>query len=78
MPGEKGRAGLFKYDLATGKLLARFFAPTGDGEHALGDLTLDRSGRVYITDSISPVIHTIDPNGKPLCDTERVERIPWR
>jgi len=65
-PGEKGRAGLFKYDLATGKLLARFFAPTGDGEHALGDLTLDRSGRVYITDSISPVIHTIDPNGKAL------------
>jgi len=65
-PGEKGRTGLFKYDLATGKLLARFFAPTGDGEHALGDLTLDRSGRVYITDSISPVIHTIDPNGKAL------------
>ena len=62
----KGRAGVFKYDLTTGKLLDRFFAPAGDGEHALGDLTLDRSGRVYITDSISPVIYTITPNGKEL------------
>ena len=65
-PAEKGRAGLFKYDLVTGKLLERFFAPAGDGEHALGDLTLDRTGRVYITDSISPVIYAIAPNGKVL------------
>src|SRR5436190_19315335 len=65
-PSEKGRAGMFKYDLNTGKLLDKFFAPAGDGEHALGDLTLGRSGRVYITDSISPVIYTIAPNGKVL------------
>lgn len=65
-PSDKGRAGVFKYDLNTGKLLDRFFAPTGDGEHGLGDLTIDRSGRVYISDSISPVIYTITPKGKEL------------
>ena len=62
---DDGRAGIFKYDLKTGKLLAKFFAPTNE-KHALGDLTIDRSGRVFITDSVSPNIYTIAPDGNSL------------
>lgn len=58
---DDGRAGVLKYDLKSGKLLAKFFAPTNE-KHALGDLTIDRSGRVFITDSVSPNIYTISPD----------------
>lgn len=62
---DDGNAGVFKYDLKSGKLLAKYLAPT-DQKHALGDLTLHRSGRVYITDSVSPNIYTIAPYGNAL------------
>ena len=62
---DDGRAGVFKYDLKSSKLLAKFFPPTNE-KHALGDLTIDRSGRVFITDSVSPNIYTISPDGNAL------------
>lgn len=62
---DDGRAGVFKYDLKTGRLLAKFFALTNE-KHALGDLTIDRAGRVFVTDSVSPNIFTIAPDGKSL------------
>ena len=57
---ERGRSAVFRYELETGRLLKKYFAPDGE-RHALGDLTLDSTGRIYITDSASPVIYTIDP-----------------
>ena len=62
---EEGKAGVFKYDLKSGKLLAKLYAPTNE-KHALGDLTIDRAGRVYVTDSVSPNIYTIAPHGNTL------------
>jgi sugar lactone lactonase YvrE len=62
---DDGRAGVFKYDLKTGKLLAKLFAPVNE-KHALGDLTIERSGRVFITDSVSPNIYTISRDGNAL------------
>lgn len=56
---DKGRSGIFKYDLRSGKLVKKYVLP--DGNHALGDVLVGRDGRVYATDSISPVIYMIDP-----------------
>ncbi len=56
---DKGRAGIFKYDLRTGKLSKKYILP--DSGHALGDLTIARDGTIFATDSISPVIYKIDP-----------------
>jgi sugar lactone lactonase YvrE len=65
-PEDNGKAGVFKYDLATGKLLNKYLLPNTPEKHALGDLTIDKTGRVYATDSIAPVIYTIAPGGNSL------------
>jgi hypothetical protein len=48
-------AALLKIDLATGRLL-KTFAPHDDLKHLFGDVTVARSGDVFVTDSISPII----------------------
>ena len=63
---DEGKAGVFKYDLATGKLLNKYLLPNTTEKHALGDLTVDKIGRVYATDSVAPVIYTIAPGGNSL------------
>jgi|CXWL01.1.fsa_nt_gi hypothetical protein len=55
---DKGRSGIFKYDIRTGKVVKKYILP--DGDHALGDLLIGRDGIIYATDSISPVIYRID------------------
>lgn len=59
---DKGRAGIFKYELATGKLVKTYFLPPGE-DHALGDLIMDRDGNVFATDSVAPVIYRIAAKG---------------
>lgn len=56
---DKGKTGIFKYDLRTGKLAKKYILP--DGNHALGDILIGRDGAIFTTDSVSPVIYTIDP-----------------
>jgi len=56
---EKGKSGIFKHDLRTGKLVKKYILPNGD--HALGDVLIGRDGAVFATDSNSPVIYKIDP-----------------
>lgn len=56
---DKGKSGIFKYDLRTGKLAKRYILP--DGNHALGDLLIGRLGAIFVTDSVSPIIYKIDP-----------------
>ncbi|MEQ1761991.1 MAG: hypothetical protein ABL984_02485 [Pyrinomonadaceae bacterium] len=56
---DKGRAGVFKCDLRTRKLLRKYLLPDGE-QHVLGDVWIDRSGDVYATDSVSPSIYRID------------------
>src|SRR5262245_35798784 len=50
--GDSGGAGVFSFDLKSGKLTGRYLAPAGTGEHVFGDLALDREGNVYLTDSL--------------------------
>lgn len=57
---DAGKAGIFKYDLKTGKLLNKYLLSNEDGNHALGDLVLNKNGDVFASDSISPSIYKID------------------
>ncbi|HEY0742942.1 MAG TPA: hypothetical protein VGD40_15845 [Chryseosolibacter sp.] len=50
---------LFKYDLKTKKLLAKY-SPESKGEHAFGDLVLDRNGNPYVSDSKTNTIFAVD------------------
>lgn len=56
---DKGRSGLAKYDLRSGKLVKKYILP--EGEHLLGDVIISRDGSVYASDSSSPAIYKIDP-----------------
>ena len=56
---DKGRSGVFKYDLRSRKLIKKYLLPAGE-QHMLGDVWLDASGNVYATDSVSPNIYRID------------------
>lgn len=59
-----GKNAIHRYDLRTGKLIAAY--PLSGEGHYLNDLVVDKSGRVYVTDSGVPQIFTIDPDGKAL------------
>lgn len=54
------------YDLTTGK--RKFIADVGalnpDGANLVNDLTFDEKGNIYATNSFSPIIYKITPEGK--------------
>jgi len=58
---------LFKYDLKTGKLLAKISADTSQHKgHIFGDLTLDSSGNPYISDGTNNIVFKLDDTGQKL------------
>ncbi len=57
---DDGKAGVFKYDLKTGKLLKKYLLSNEKERHALGDLIIAKNGDVYASDSVSPNIYRID------------------
>lgn len=57
---ENGRAAIFKFDLATGKLLKKYELPNRAEKHLLGDLVINSAGDVFATDSVSPALYRID------------------
>ena len=61
-----GHAGLGIYDLASGRRLHRvdLGALVPDGRHFANDIAVDADGNAYITDSLSPVIYRVTPDGK--------------
>lgn len=63
-PTAKGRAALGIFDLETGDQL--YFIDLGglyDGKHLANDVTVDADGNAYVTDSFSPVIYKVAPDG---------------
>ncbi|MEO7984919.1 MAG: hypothetical protein ABI766_00210 [Gemmatimonadales bacterium] len=54
-PGDLGRSGIYRFDLATGKLTGRFLI-RDRAPHVLGDLTLAPNGDVYSSDSRAPML----------------------
>lgn len=60
----EGLAQLGAYDLETGESI--YFADLGslyEGRHFANDVTSDEDGNAYVTDSFSPVIYKVDPEG---------------
>lgn len=56
---ERGRSGVFKFDLRTGKLAGKYVLPEDSKQHWLGDLALDSRGDVYATDSLTPALYRL-------------------
>ena len=56
---ERGRSGLFKFDLRTGKLAGKYVLPADSKQHWLGDLAVNADGDVYATDSLSPALYLL-------------------
>jgi sugar lactone lactonase YvrE len=52
-------SGVFKYDIKTGKLLARYM-PAEKKEYIFGDLTLDPSGKVFVSDTKNNTVFTVN------------------
>jgi sugar lactone lactonase YvrE len=58
-PEDKDRSGLYKYDLASGKLIASYAIAHDGRAHALGDVIVSSRGDAYTTDSASPTIYRV-------------------
>jgi hypothetical protein len=56
---ERGRSGVFKFDLRTGKLAGKYMLPDDSKQHWLGDLVVSSRGDVYATDSLSPALYVL-------------------
>lgn len=59
------RSALFRFDLATGGLLARHPSPPG-GPHLFNDLVVTRGGDVYMTDSEAGAVYRLRSGRKEL------------
>lgn len=59
-------AGVGKYDLSTGSKIAYYdLGKLSPGNHMANDISMDSNGFIYITDSFSPTLWSISPEGKP-------------
>jgi sugar lactone lactonase YvrE len=58
-PEEIGWSGLFKYDLKTGKLLKKYTLSGKSRGHLFNDLTITRTGDVFITDTSAAAIYVV-------------------
>lgn len=55
-----GRAGVFKFDLATGKFLKRFLSPSIAGQaFFLSTLALGKDGEVYVADGVNNAVYQV-------------------
>ena len=61
-----GRAGLFRIDPATGKVLDELLLPDDGKKHVLGDLVIAEDGSIYTTDSLTGSIYRYDPTLRQL------------
>lgn len=51
---DEGKSALLKFDLDSGKLLKRYDLPPGE-KHELGDMTLNKTGDVYVSDGLGSI-----------------------
>lgn len=56
---EEGQSGVLKFDLKTGKLIGRYILSKNPRPHWLGDLVLNSSGDLFVTDSLTPALYVL-------------------
>jgi len=64
-PAEEGKAGLLRYDLASGRLLKRYI-PRESGDHFFNDIVIARDGAAYVTDMSGGAIYRVLPGADTL------------
>jgi sugar lactone lactonase YvrE len=62
----EGTGKLYRYDLASGRLQQTYELPNKPRPHLLNDLAIARNGDLYITDSLSSVVHVLRNGGGEL------------
>ncbi len=62
----KGKSFLYKFSLDDGRLLQAYSPPETGGEHLFGDVTINSSGDVFVSDSRSNVIYKLEPDDNRL------------
>ena len=66
MPADhKGRGGVLKIELASGRVLARYDAPAAQ-DRAMGDIAVGPDGTVYVSDSVTGEIWRLRPGAAAL------------
>ncbi len=58
-----GRSAVYKFDIDSGQLLVTFHFPQDGRRRTIGDLAVDRYGRVFLSDGRGSGIYTIRPGG---------------
>ena len=61
-----GKAGVFEFDLASGKLLQKYILPQSAGVHRLSSLVVGKDGAVYAADGARKEIYKLDGNALKL------------
>lgn len=56
---DNGKSKIYKYDLSDGKLLKVYNYDAGGQEHFFNDLTISKTGDVYVTESLTSKIYKI-------------------
>jgi hypothetical protein len=62
---DNGKAGLFRYDLSSGRLLKKFL-PKENGPHFFNDLAITRDGSVFVTDMAGKAVYMVPPDADSL------------
>lgn len=63
---QDGSSGLFRYDLATGRLTSKHLLPGKPQPHLLNDVALGRDGEVFVTDSKGGGLYRLRPGHEQL------------
>jgi SMP-30/gluconolaconase/LRE-like protein len=63
---QDGSSGLFRYDLATGRLVSKHLLPGKPQPHLLNDVALGRNGEVFVTDSKGGGLYRLRPGQEQL------------
>jgi len=56
---DKGKTALLKFDLKTGKLVAKYQPSDTTKPHWFGDLAINSAGDVFTTDSVTPAVYVV-------------------
>lgn len=65
-PAERGRAGIFAFDLATGRSKTVALIPTDKKDHVVGDIAVASNGDVYATDGQEGKIYRLPRGARDL------------
>lgn len=71
-----GKAGVFKFQLSTGKLIDKYLLPNPPGVQTLSSITVSKKGQVFAADGIRNIIYRLDGKTlKPLVENPKLTSV---